>query len=425
MKKILTNKFRKIYFTSLIVLTAGILCWLVIVWLRLDTFEKSKPDNVASQVFNRYFKELAFEKLFELEKSSVSEFETLANYTVYLIDRAGSGEKSFLSISEDIQGIKKYVVLSDTSGFAEFSLAERAGFFGNIWELSSVRTVYDNNNVFKIVVPAQCDVFINNKPVGEKYKTGDSVKCVMAGTHDIYTVSELIAIPVVEAQINKHSKNIVFDSDLNEFSAIPILIADIIDSFTLHINGIQIDDSFLFKDGIKTDETNRLMLHRKLYRIPFSSNEPPNISIVSIAGKEGIINEKSEFSFFQEFVSDRELEIQLKDIAIAAAKTYAEFMTDNSNIRELQKYFQTETQIYQKIRIQEVYFYTPHIDNWFENVKASEFFARENDTFSCRVTFDHYVRRVAQEIYRFPLDITLFFKRSGGQYLVFDMISNG
>ncbi|MCL2184440.1 MAG: hypothetical protein FWB86_01105 [Treponema sp.] len=424
MKSILTNKFRIVYFISLVVLTALIFCYLVIIWQRLNTFEKSKPENVASSVFNQYFREFAFNKLFALEKSSVSEFETLNNYTAFLNERAGSGERNFINIPEETEGIKKYVVYSDGVGFAEFELKERKSAFGLIWELSNVSTIFDNTDSFEVVVPAGSNVQINGKKAGDNNKTGAGLTNAMSGTYDIYTISRLIAKPIVEVHSGSRSRDVIFESSLNEFSAIPVLTADIIDTFTLSINGINIDDSFLIKDSIKTDETNRLKLNRKIYRILYGSNETPNVSIVSIAGKEGVIKDTGNYSFVQEFVSDADFQRQYTELAIATAKTYAEFMTDNSNIRELQKYFQTGTRIYQMIRTSEVYFYTPHIDYWFDSVNASEFFPREDDTFSCRVTLVHFVRRTASEVFRFPLDITLFYKKNNDQYFVIDLISN-
>jgi len=422
-KKILTGKFKKAFLISLSVLAASVVCWLAFLWLRLDSYEKSMPDNAASRVFNQYFNELAFGKLFALEKPNLSSLETLENYTAYLNDRAG-GQRNFVNIPYDAQDTRKYVVFAGGAGFAEFELVKRAGFFNDIWEFSKVATIFDIIEEFKITAPAGSSVYVNSKLVGENYKTGSGLSCPMAGNYDVYTISGLIAKPVVEAQYGGRVNTLAYDSELNEYSAIPVLTIDIIDSFTLAINGIQIDDSFLLKDGIKTAETDRLKLHRKIYRILYGFDDPPEVSIVSAAGKEGVIRNTGDLHFIQEFISDGALEAQYKDRAIATAKTYAEFMTFDTTLRELQRYFETGTEIYNNIRTSEVYFYTPHINYWFENVTASEFFARENDTFSCRVTFDHYVRRNAELLFHFPLDITLFYRRAGGQFMVYDMISN-
>jgi len=425
---IFTNNFRKVYLISLAVLTAVIVCWLVFIWLRLDTYEKSMPENAAKQVFNQYFKELAFDKLLSQEVTYISKLETLANYTAYLTERAGGGERNFIQIPDDAEqsdaDIKRYVVFSDNTGIAEFELKEQAGFFGRVWKLSGVRTVFENTDELKIIVPSGYEIFVNNKSAGENYKTSAGLFSAMAGTYDIYTISGLIAKPIIEVRFNNRVIDLSFDSEANEYSAIPVLIADIIDSYTLFINDIQIDDSFLVRDNIKTEETNRLRLYRKIYRIPFGLSERPNISIVSAAGKEGVIKEKETLLFVQEFVSDSDLEKQFKERAIAAAKTYTRFMTFDTTIRELQRYFESGTQIYQMIRTSEVYFYTPHKDSWFEKENASEFFPREDETFSCRVTFDNCIRRTASDLFRFPLDVTLFFRKIGGQFMVYNMMIN-
>ena len=423
-----TTNFKKIYFSTMAVLTAVIVFWLVFIWMRLDTYENSIAENAAKRVFNQYFKELAFNKLLELEVTYVSKLETLENYTAYLTERAGSGERKFAKIQEDPEnpspGIKRYVVFSDNTGIAEFELKEQAGIFGKAWKISGVHTVFENIEEIKIIAPAECDVFVNNKSVGKNYKTSAGLSSAMSGTYDIYTLSGLIANPVIEAKANGRVMDLTFDSGANEYSPIPVLTADIINSYTLFINDVQIDDSFLVKDGIKTEETDRLRLNRKIYRIPFGLSGEPNISIVSAAGKEGIIKNSGDLLFVQEFVSDIDLEKQFKERAIAAAKTYSRFMTFTTTIRELQRYFESGTHIYQMIRTSEVYFYTPHRDNWFENENATEFFERENETFSCRVTFDNCLRRATNEQFRFPLDITLFFRKIGSQFMVYDMMIN-
>ena len=72
----------------------------------------------------------------------------------------------------------------------------------------------------------------------------------------------------------------------------------------------------------------------------------------------------------------------------------------------------------------EVFFFTEHQKSYFENETASDFFEWDNDIFSCRITYDNYILRTAGELFCFPLDVTLFFRRVGKQFMVFDMIIN-
>ena len=429
--KILTGKFGKIYLALTAVLTAGIACWLVLLWLRLDVYENSVPENAAAQVFNRYFKELAFDKLFALEKSAVSKLETVDSYTAYVTEKAGSGKRNFIKIPEDMElpadfsaAEKKYLVFADGVRFAEFGLEEKTGVFGKTWKLSGIRTIFDTADTYTVAVPVGCDVYVNGKPLGDDSKTGNGLSGVMAGTYDIYTISGLIARPVIDAKINKRSIDVTFDGETNEYSAIPVLMVDIIESFTLFVNGIQIDDSFLLRDNIETAETSRLKLHRKIYRIPFGLGGEPYVSIVSVAGKEKILENSGDHHFVQQIVSDPDLEGQFKDRAINAAKTYSMFMTMDTNIRELQKYFESGTRIFRMVYSSEVFYFTEHQKSYFENETASDFFAWDNDIFSCRVTFDNYILRTASDLFCFPLDVTLFFRRVGEQFMVFDMIIN-
>jgi len=419
-----SGKFKKIYLISVAALTAVILGVFVYLWINMATFEKSSPDNVAFHVFNEYFREFAVNKLFTMEKSNLSNLESLDNYSEYLTKKAGNRDMKYQSMSSDTSGIKKYAVFSDGAGFGEFELTERKGLFSPVWELTAVRTVYEYLDAFDIAAPAGSDIFVNGKRLDKNYIKSEGLFNEMAGTYNIYSVQGLISTAVVEARIGGITKTLAYDSEFNEYSAIPVIIADIVDTYTLMINGRRISDSYLLKDGIKTDEMNRLRLYRKIYRIPFGLNEPVNVSIAGINGTENAISDSGNLHFIQEIVYDSNLEAQYRQHCISAAQTYALFMTLNTNLTGLQRYFQTGTQIYEVIRTSEVYFYTPHINQYFEKVTASEFFARENDTFSCRITFEHHVWRTAYEHFVFPLDVTLFFRRVGSQYMVYDMISN-
>ncbi|MCL2277137.1 MAG: hypothetical protein FWC21_04505 [Treponema sp.] len=422
--KVKFSKFKKIYLITVASLTAVILGVFTYLWVSMTIFEKSSPDNVAFHVFNQYFREFAVNRLFAMERSSLSNLESLESYSAYLTKKAGNREWNFRNISSETDSIKRYAVFADGAGFGEFELSERKGIFGSAWELSAVRTVYDYIDALKIVTPADTDVYVNGKRLDKNYIKDAGLFNIMAGSYDVYSVPGLITTPVVEARVGGHSRTLVYDNELNEYSAIPVITADIVDSFTLLINGVQVDDSFLLRDGVRTDETNRLRLHRKIYRVPFGSGEPLNVSVVNPAGTETAINDSGNNFYYQEIAYDSGLETQFRQLGINAAQTYALFMTLNTNLTGLQRYFQTGTLIYEVISTSQVYFYTPHINQYFEKVTASEFLPRGDDSFSCRVTFEHHVWRTPTEPFVFPLDVTLFFRRVGNQYMVYDMISN-
>ena len=422
--KVFTKKFTKVYLIATACAAAVIIGWFALFWLFLDSYEKSVPENVASQVFGMYFSEQSADKLYAREKSSLSEFETLSSYAAYFSEKAAGGAMRMHSVPSSAEDIKRYAVFSGNSRFAEFELKQSAGFRMQIWKLSDISVDYDYFETFDIVVPAGYAVYVNGSRAGGTHKTEAEVQTLLAGLNDIYTIEGLLAEPAVEVRpAGGASLTLSYDADDKEFSAIPKITADILDIFSLYINGHKIDDSFLIREGIRTAETDRLRLSRKIYSVPVVFDEP-EVRVVSEAGIDGVIIDKGESGFVQEVAYDSGLEARFTDLAIDAATTYAKFITNNSSLAELRRYFETGTHIYEVIRTSEVYWYTTHAGFWFENIAASEFFTSDGETFSSRVTFDQYIRRNAANLHMFPLDVTLFFRESSGRFLVYDMISN-
>jgi len=419
------NKFAKIYLIVMAVFLTALMCFFTIYWFNLDTFEKSNPENVAAKIFKYYFYELAFNKLYELEKPFLSKLETFDNYVAYLSDKTKGGEFRYLHVETDIDSddVKRYFVFSDNDKFAEFELKRSTRFGKQIWKISFIISAYKKFDTFKIIVPEGQEVFVNDKLLDKNYKTGAAVQNHLAGSQDIYTIEGLISEPLVEVRHNKNKRILKFDSDENVFTAIPVFTADLLNNYTLYINNFEIDDSFLLRE-VRTGEADRLKLTRKIYRVPFGLGEP-NIRIVGKTGAEGKINKTGEFNFVQEIIYNNELETQFRQHAISTAQTYALFMTNNARLADLANYFDTTTTLYTGIRTSEVYFFTPHARHWFSNVVASEFFDQGNGAFSSRVAFDQYFQRTAGgETFMFHLDITLFIREINGRYLVYDMLVN-
>ena len=79
-----------------------------------------------------------------------------------------------------------------------------------------------------------------------------------------------------------------------------------------------------------------------------------------------------------------------------------------------------ESDLYDNLQTSQTYFVIDHDSYAFEDVVLSEFFAYDENTFSCRVAFTHVLKRTYSEDYRDYIDITYFFRRVGDAFLVYD-----
>ena len=401
-------------------ITAG----LAVFWKNLDKYEKSQPGYAAEQVFTQYFKEIDFDTLYELEKPALSDFEIYGNYMAYLKKKAGDTPRSFRSAPTGLPDMKKYAVYADDNLFAEFELKHIEGHGKQGWALAGVHTIFTKIEDFYIIAPAGFPVYVNGKPADNRYKAAGVILNPMASPADVYKISGLIAEPAVEVRYgNGDTEPLAYNAANNAYIYARTITADILPGSSLYINSVKADDSFIIREDIRSEETDRLGLNRSRYRITDCFDKPA-VHVVDRSGSEGVIREMGDWTYIQEVLFDTELQGRFGAFAINAAKEYARFMTNNSSLAELRKYFETGTRLYDDIRKSEVVWYTDHIGHWFENAAVSEFYRQDGEAFSCRVTFDQYIQRTERDIRVFPLDVTLFIRGGGEKFLVFDMISN-
>jgi len=76
--------------------------------------------------------------------------------------------------------------------------------------------------------------------------------------------------------------------------------------------------------------------------------------------------------------------------------------------------------LYVNLRTSETYFVIDHSSYAFEDVKTSEFYAYDENTFSCRVSFTHVLKRYGSKDYRDYIDMTLYLHRIGDTYRIYD-----
>lgn len=423
-KQVFTPRFAWIYALAMTTCIGALLFGLVLFWDFLDSYEKSLPDGTAKQVFAEFFTELEKDKLYEWQKPFVSELETFANYSAYMDEKVLNGAMSYRNIITGKAEIKKYAVFSAEGKFAEFELSQIETSGKKAWVLSGIKTVFDKLEGFDIVVPAQSIVYVNGNIVEANHISGSILTNEIVGIEDVYTIENLIAQPVVEAQFTDGSwRELAYNSETKEYADKTSIIADILEGDTLYINGIAVTDNYLVKEKLTSPESERLKLSYNRYQICGSFGELV-LSVVNKAGKEGLLHNLGDAAYIQEIVYSSELEDTLSELAKSAALAYATYMTKDAGIAEVKKYFETDTPTYKAIQISEVYWYTKHIGYRFENVEITEFYEHDEDNYSCRVTLDQYIVRTSTDTRLFPLDITLFFRQSDGKYLVYDMISN-
>ncbi len=201
------------------------------------------------------------------------------------------------------------------------------------------------------------------------------------------------------------------------------------DGYTLTFNGKEADTSLIKEKDIPTPSCEHMPegvkgLTYSLYEIT-DLLYAPQVKVISPDGREcemGIDEQRDVPK--AAIVYDDALQREMSEHVLTAAKAYAAFMQMDGNRNKVLSYFEKGTPLYDGISTVEYYFVIPHSSYDFEDVKCGEFFRYDDNTFSCRVSFVHVLKKPGMEDFRDFIDITFYLRRVGDQYLIYDRYNN-
>lgn len=108
------------------------------------------------------------------------------------------------------------------------------------------------------------------------------------------------------------------------------------------------------------------------------------------------------------------------EYVVLAAQAIAAYMQNDGRFSAAAVYLDPESELYTNLRTSETYFVIDHASYSFEDIHTSEFIAYDDNTFSCRVSFTHVLKRYGSQDYRDYIDMTLYFRRVGDTFLIYD-----
>jgi hypothetical protein len=202
----------------------------------------------------------------------------------------------------------------------------------------------------------------------------------------------------------------------------------VLKSSKLYINGILVSDDYIIKDSITTDSCKHMPdgVEGIMYR-EYEINGlllKPDFKVIDRYGNESsVVYDENNFYFAEQLEYDKYTE-SIKDLTRNAVQTYARYMTLDTSLANVKKYFDADSQIFTYIKTSDTWCYTPHIGYDFKNIEYSEYYKYDENTFSTRYKCDHFVYRAGFDPYLFPLDLTLYFKNINRTFFVYDMVSN-
>ena len=194
---------------------------------------------------------------------------------------------------------------------------------------------------------------------------------------------------------------------------------------TVYINGVALDESYCTESGIETASCAHMPdgvkgVTYRMYQLGGLLNDPE----VSVRNREGIEHplsyDEATDTYTAGLVYSDTLREAYGDYVKEAAQALAAYMQMDSYFGAVSKYLEQGTPLYESTRTSETYFVMPHSGYSFEDVEADEFYAYDENTFSCRVSFKHILYKPGFEDYVDFVDTTLYLRKVGDTYLIYD-----
>ncbi len=149
--------------------------------------------------------------------------------------------------------------------------------------------------------------------------------------------------------------------------------------------------------------------------------EPPvSVTVHTPDGRVCPVETAADGVFRADFIYSDSLRDEHSAYVIEAAQTISAFMQNDGKFSAAAAYIDPESELYDYIRNTETWFVIDHNSYGFEDVLATEFYPYDADTFSCRISFTHVLKRTWSKDYRDYIDITYFFRRVGDKFLIYD-----
>ena len=197
---------------------------------------------------------------------------------------------------------------------------------------------------------------------------------------------------------------------------------------TVELNGFQLDDSYIVENDIPDPHNEYLPegVEGKFYT-KYKAGEfvtTPYIKVTNSNGELALI--ESEEGYATAPVYSDTLKSAYSEYVLSALQNYATYIQGRySNggvtLDMVTKFFDPKSEVYATVKKVSNKYVNSYDSYEFKNELADEFIQYDDNTFSCRVSFDQVLHRSGAEDYVDHIDYTLYLRKVGDKFLIFDM----
>lgn len=325
----------------------------------LADYESAQPKYVAEDIFNKYYKNYDFDSLVTLSGVKIPEFESKESLVKYLHSLYDGCEMTYHSgVSEDKKSESDIVTLTYEVEFGSSAVSS--------FSLKSG----DNKSTygFEIFEPDQFTL---------KVSAEKSVR---------------VTVP---------------------------------SQYTVFINGKQVDKKYIIESDIQTESCKHMPegvsgLTYCTYQVGELFFDP-EIKVLTPDGKESALTfDKEKGTYEADVIYSDSLKEQYSEYVLTAIKKYAAFMGNDEKWGNIKIYFDPSSKLYKSIGTSETSFVIDHSGYYFTDENTSEFYAYDENTFSCRVSFTHVLTKRGKADYKDKIDMTIYLRKVGDKFLIYD-----
>ncbi|MBE6717849.1 MAG: hypothetical protein E7574_01145 [Ruminococcaceae bacterium] len=221
--------FYSIYAFFVLLIIGGIVFVTVKLYNFLDNYERSLDKYEAEEIFNEYFSPCRFDKLYDMQEITLSEFEDKDDFVSYMEKQIEGKTITYREVPAGLGQMKKYRVFADKVCISEFILKENTSpkTPEETWALDTVNTIYTTSESVKIKSFKTSKITINGIELKEDYITTDNIetescKRVPEGVNGImyreYEVNNLLFAPEIKIT-DRHGNEgtLVYDEEHQMF----------------------------------------------------------------------------------------------------------------------------------------------------------------------------------------------------------------
>lgn len=198
---------------------------------------------------------------------------------------------------------------------------------------------------------------------------------------------------------------------------------------TLSINGIAVGDGYIIESDI--EDVSCKYMPDGVTGIVYDKYVIPSV-LFSAEAEVIDVNGKSVAAAFDEsqelytvpLTYSEELRREHSAYVINAVSEYTKYLSNDATFSNVAPYLDPSSEIYKRLRSVLVQWVRDHSSYSIFDQTATEFYEYSDDVFSCHVTLKERLTRDRYADYIENVDVTLYLKRSGGRYLIYEIVNN-